>query len=70
MTRGVMSSSSQQCERSILQRVLGARKRDPIAAGDGDKADGEAVSLGVRRRFSKSDDETRAGSQPGGEQKV
>ena len=38
------------------QRVLGARNRDPIAAGDGGKTDREAVSQGVSRRF----DETRA----------
>ena len=34
----------QQCKRSILHRVLGARNRDPIAAGDGCKADREAAS--------------------------
>ena len=59
---------SQQCKRSILQRVLGARNRDPIAAGDENKADREAVSHGVSGRFTGNDDETRARSQ--GEQKV
>ena len=41
---GVSTEGSQQCKRSILQRVLGAQDRDPIAAGDGSKADREAVS--------------------------
>ena len=41
---GVSTQGSQQCKRSILQRVLGARNIDPIAAGDGRKADREAVS--------------------------
>ena len=31
---GVSTEGSQQCKRSILQRVLGARNRDPTAAGD------------------------------------
>ena len=44
---GVSAQGSQQCKRSLLQRVLGARNRDPIAAGDGRKADREAVSQGV-----------------------
>ena len=43
---GVNTKGSQQCKRSILQRVLGARNRDPIAAGDGRKADREAVTHG------------------------
>ena len=41
---GVSTEGSQRCKRSILQCVLGARNRDPIAAGDGGKADREAVS--------------------------
>ena len=65
---GVSTKGSQQCKRSILQRVLGARNRDPIAAGDENKADREAVSQGVSGRFTRNDDETRASSQ--GEQKV
>ena len=60
---GVSTEGSQQCKRSIQQRVLGARSRDPIAAGDGGKVDREAVCQGVSRRFTRSDDETRAGSQ-------
>ena len=67
---GVSTESSQRCKRRILQRVLGARNRDPIAADDGGKADREAVSQGVSRRFTRSDDEPRAGSQPGSDQKV
>ena len=34
------------------------------------KADREAVSQEVSRRFTRSDDETRAGPQPGGKPKV
>ena len=30
------TEGSQQCKRSIQQRVLEARNRDPIAAGDGE----------------------------------
>ena len=32
------TEGSQQCKRSIQQRVLGARNRDPIAASDRRKA--------------------------------
>ena len=46
-------------QRSILQRVLGARNRDPIAAGDGGKGDREAASQEGSRRFTRSDDETK-----------
>ena len=67
---GFSTVGSQQRKRSILQRVHGAPNRDPIAAGDGCKADREAVSQGVSRRFTRSDDEPRAGSQPGGDQKI
>ena len=31
------TEGSQQCKRSIQQRVLEARNRDPIAAGDGEQ---------------------------------
>ena len=50
---GVSSEGSQQCKRSILQRVLGARNRDPIAAGDENKADREAVSHGCERKVHR-----------------
>ena len=70
MVVGVSTEDSQRCKRSILQRVLGARNRDPIAASDGSKTDRESVSQEVSRRFTRSDDETRAGSQPGSEQEV
>ena len=55
---GVSTEDSQQRKRSILQRVLGARNRDPITAGNGSKADIEAISQEVNRRFTRSDDET------------
>ena len=47
---GVGTEGLQRCKGSILQRVLGERNRDSIAAGDGSKADREAASW--------SDDET------------
>ena len=64
-TVGVSTEGSQRWKRSILQRVLGARNTDPIEAGDEGRADREAASQGVSRSITRSDDETRAGSQPG-----
>ena len=57
-------------EKHSAARAWSTKQRDPTAAGDGDKADKEAVSQGVSRRFTRSDDETRAGSQPGSDLKV
>ena len=38
--------------------------------GDGGKVDRDAVSQGESRMFTRSDDETRAGCQPGSGQNV
>ena len=50
------TEGSQQCKRSIHKRVLEARNRDPIAAGDGEQ--GRRRSQQVSGRFTRSDDET------------
>ena len=54
------SEGSQQCKRSIQQRVLEARNRDPIAAGDEQQGRRRSchVSQQVSGRFTRSDDET------------
>ena len=54
------SEGSQQCKRSIQQRVLEARNRDPIAAGDEQQGRRRSchVSQQVSGRFTRSDDKT------------
>ena len=44
------SEGSQQRKRSIQQRVLGARNRDPIAAGDGEQGRQRSCQPGSERK--------------------
>ena len=48
---------SQQCKSSIQQRVLEARNRDPIAAGDEEQGKRRSCQQ-VSGRFTRSDDKT------------
>ena len=56
---GVSTDGSQRCKRSILQRVLGARNRDLIAAGDGVRQTEKQSAMGVIRRFETARDGTQ-----------